>query len=88
MPFEKDSIRVQLTYPLAQVEKPLLYLLVKEHRLVPNIRRANINAGSGGFIYLELSGDRADLERGLAFLEREGIGVNAIGLDGSEEWAV
>jgi len=82
-----DTIRVQLTYPLEQVEKPVLYQLITEYKLIPDIRRASIDPNAGGFIFLELTGEKRNLDDALHFLEREGIEVSAIGLDGSEEWA-
>lgn len=85
---EQDSIRVQLNYPLEHVEQPILYHLVMDYGLVPNIRRANIDIRTGGFIFLELTGEKKALSDALAWLADQGITVNAIGLDGSEEWAI
>ncbi len=85
---ELDTIRVQLNYPIELVTEPVLYRLVVDHGLIPNIRRAAFDQKSGGFIYLELSGQAEALERALAWLEGIGIGVSAIGFDGTQEWAV
>ena len=82
-----DAIRVQLTYPLERVEEPLLYRLITEYNLIPDIRRASIDPDAGGFIFLELSGEKHALQDALHFLEAQGIEVSAIGIDGSEEWA-
>jgi hypothetical protein len=83
-----DTIRIQLSYPLERVQEPILYRLVTDYDLIPNIRRANIDPHSGGFIFLELQGEREKLEAGLRFLDAIGVEVSPIGLDGSEEWAV
>jgi transposase len=56
--------------------------------LIPSIRRANIDIRTGGFIYLDLSGEKNALESGLRWLEEQGVIVNAIGLDGTQEWAI
>jgi ABC-type methionine transport system ATPase subunit len=85
---EKETIRVQLNYPLERVKEPILYHLVMDFGLIPNIRRANIDVHTGGFIFLELSGEKEALDRGLKWLEQIGITVSAIGLDGTQEWAV
>ncbi len=85
---EKETIRVQLNYPLERVKEPILYHLVMDFGLIPNIRRANIDVHTGGFIFLELSGEKESLDRGLKWLEQIGITVSAIGLDGTQEWAV
>ena len=83
-----ETIRVQLNYPKEQVQEPILYRLVTKYGLVPNIRRANIDARTGGFIFLELTGKKDELEKAIYWLEKIGIQVSAIGLDGTEEWVV
>ena len=72
---DKQTIRVQLNYPLERVKEPVLYHLVMDYNLIPNIRRANIDVHTGGFIVLELSGEKPDLDRGVKFLEGCGITV-------------
>ena len=81
-----ESIRVQLNYPLERVHEPVLYRLVTEYDLIPNIRRANVDPKAGGYIFLELQGERSNLDDALKYLHNAGIEVGPIGLDGSEEW--
>ncbi len=88
MSVEKETIRGQLSYPLERVKEPVLYHLVMDYGLIPNIRRANIDVHTGGFIVLELTGEKEALDRGLRFLEGCGITVSPIGIEGTEEWAV
>lgn len=83
---EKETIRVQLNYPLERVKEPVLYHLVMDYGLIPNIRRANIDVHTGGFIVLELTGEKAALERGVQFLESCGITVSTAGMDAAQEW--
>jgi hypothetical protein len=85
---QQDMIRIQLNYPRSVVDQPILYRLVTEYGLVPNIRRANIDVRTGGYLFLELSGERTSLMRALTWLEAIDIAIDAIGLDGSEEWAI
>jgi L-aspartate semialdehyde sulfurtransferase ferredoxin len=75
---DNQTIRVQLNYPLERVKEPVLYHLVLDYRLVPNIRRASIDVHTGGFIVLELTGAKADLDRGITFLEGCGITVTDV----------
>lgn len=75
---DKQTIRVQLNYPLERVKEPILYHLVLDYGLIPNIRRANIDVHTGGFIVLELTGEKPDLDRGIAFLEKCGITVTDV----------
>jgi ABC-type methionine transport system ATPase subunit len=84
---EQDMVRVQLNYPMDRVEEPILYRLVTDFGLVPNIRRANMDIRTGGFLFLELSGEREALRRALEWLTDYGIIINAIGMDG-QEWAI
>ena len=83
---DKETLRVQLNYPLERVKEPVLYHLVMDYGLIPNIRRANIDSHTGGFIALELTGEKADLDRGIRFLEDLGITVTSVGAETTEEW--
>jgi hypothetical protein len=76
---EQEGIRVQLDYPLEQVTQPIIYHLVVDYRLIPNIRRANIDSHTGGMMVLELDGRREDLEAGIAYLRSLGIEVTDVG---------
>ena len=84
---ERETIRVQLNYPIDRVSEPVLYRLVSEFGLVPNILRASIDVRTGGTIFLELSGARDALDSGLHWLADRSITVSAIGIDG-KEWAL
>jgi L-aspartate semialdehyde sulfurtransferase ferredoxin len=69
------ALRLFVSFPEALVERPMIYELVKRFDVVPNIRRANVEAHSGWMI-LELEG--ADDARGQAvdYLEQLGCTVN------------
>ncbi|HZO88548.1 MAG TPA: NIL domain-containing protein [Chthonomonadaceae bacterium] len=83
---ETESIRVQLDYPLERVTQPIIYHLVTDYHLIPNIRRANIDSHAGGMMVLQIEGTRADLEAGMDYLRRLGITVTEVGLE--QPWAV
>ena len=83
---EKESIRVKLDYPLEQVKEPVIYHLVMDYNLIPNIRRANIDAHAGGMMILEIDGTRADLDAGLNYLRRLGIAATEIGQE--QAWTI
>lgn len=76
-----ESIRVQLDYPLEQVKEPIIYHLVTDYELVPNIRRANIDYHTGGMMVLQLEGTRDNLDAGIDFLRRIGITVSEVGVE-------
>ncbi len=75
---ERTTCRVQLNYPLERVKEPILYRLIKDFGLVPNIRKANIEVHSGGFIVLDLSGEPQNMRKGLDWLETCGVTVRKI----------
>lgn len=81
-----QHIRVQLDYPLEQVKEPIIYHLVTDYRLIPNIRRANIDVHSGGMLVLEMEGAKEDLMDGIGFLRSLGITVTEIGTE--QPWTV
>jgi ABC-type methionine transport system ATPase subunit len=66
--------RLELTFPEKQIKKPVIYHLVKEFNVVPNIRRANVDENFGWMV-LEMSGEEEDLEKALKFLHELGIEV-------------
>ncbi len=88
MPPSQETIRVQLNYPPNRVKEPVVYRLVVDFGLVPNIRRANIDLREGGFIFMELTGSNEDLDRAIRWLGEVGVSVSTIGLDGTQEWAL
>ncbi len=83
---ETEHLRIQLDYPLEQVKEPIIYHLVTEFRLIPNIRRANIDSHTGGMMVLEMEGMRPDLEAGMEYLRGLGIAVTEVGTEHS--WTI
>ncbi|VBB05026.1 Hypothetical protein LUCI_0232 [Lucifera butyrica] len=59
--------------------KPLTYHLIKDYNLKVNILRALINEGQEGMLLMEVDADPADLEKGLAFMQAEGITIIPVG---------
>ena len=74
---KKASKRLELDFPAKMVTKPFIYDLVKKFDLVPNIRRANITQ-KFGYIQPELQGDAKKLDAGIAWLIKQGVGVEPI----------
>jgi hypothetical protein len=81
-----ETIRIQLDYPLEHVKEPIIYHLVTDYHLIPNIRRANIDVHAGGMLVLQLEGTRANLDAGIEFLRGLGITVTEVGSE--EPWTV
>ena len=69
------NVRLFVSFPEEIVDRPLLYEIVKELDVIPNIRRANVEEHSG-WVILELRGDQKRLDAAIRYLEREGCTVN------------
>ena len=69
------SLKVMLYFPIDRTGRPLSARLIKDYNLIFNILQAQIRPGIPGELALELTGEEADLQAGLAFLEAEGIQV-------------
>ena len=70
--------RVVLTFPPSEVEKPLVYRLVKDFEVIPNILKAAITPNSAGTMILELSGLLRNLESAIGWLKGVGIRVEEL----------
>ncbi len=66
--------RLELTFPEHLIKKPIIYQLVKEDNVVPNIRRASVDENFGWMV-LELSGEESELESAIKHLQQLGIEV-------------
>jgi ABC-type methionine transport system ATPase subunit len=72
--FVMKTLRLELTYPEKLIKKPVIYDLVKQFDVVPNIRRANVDE-TFGWMVLEISGEDDALEAAVAHLREIGIEV-------------
>jgi ABC-type methionine transport system ATPase subunit len=68
---------VRLTFPSELVQQPIIYRLVADFGIVPNIRRADVRADHGWMV-LELEASDDKLEQGVAWLRQQGIKVDPI----------
>lgn len=66
--------RLELTFPEKMIKKPIIYQLVKEYNVIPNIRRANVDEKCGWMV-LELSGEDEELENALKHLQDLGVEI-------------
>jgi len=66
--------RLELTFPEKLIKKPVIYQLIKEFDVIPNIRRANVDE-KFGWMVLELSGEDEQLEQAFKHLQDIGIEV-------------
>jgi ABC-type methionine transport system ATPase subunit len=71
----EERLRLFVSFPEELVERPMIYELVKRFDVVPNLRRANVEAHSGWMI-LELSGAQEARDAAIAYLQELGCTVN------------
>jgi hypothetical protein len=72
-----EHVRLFVSFPEELVDRPMIYEVVKRFDVVPNIRRANVEAHSGWTI-LELTGSQEHLDASVAYLEEVGCTVNTM----------
>lgn len=72
-----ESKRFWLTFPTDLITEPVVYKLGKEFDLVTNIRQASITSDVG-IISLEITGERDEIKRAVAWLESLHIQVEPV----------
>lgn len=77
----QQHIRLNLTFPVDQVERPLLAQAIKQFGVVADIRRAQVEPLTGGYIMLEISGTDRQIDESIEFFKSHGVGVGFIGSD-------
>ena len=75
--------RIVLHFPRRLVEQPVIYRLVKDYNLEFNILKASITAEpeEEGLLVLELKGDQEEYDKGVKFLLKSGIKIQALSQD-------
>jgi len=74
----KGPVRVRLTFPEALVTEPIVGRMVQQFGVLPNIRRASIEADLGWMI-CELDGPADVVEAAISWLVAQGVGVDRLG---------
>ncbi len=67
---------VKLTFPQELVKEPVTFRMAKQFDILPNIRRARVTETAGEMV-LELEGTEENLERGIRYLQEQGVQVAA-----------
>lgn len=70
-----SSLRLFVSFPEELVDRPLVYEIIKEFDVVPNIRRANVE-GHSGWLILEVNGEQSQLDGAIGYFEGLGCTVN------------
>ncbi len=78
---EPQKIRLNLTFPVERVDQPLLAQAIKNFGVIADIRRAQIEPETGGYMMLEMTGTEQQIDDSIAFFKSFGVGVGFIGAD-------
>ena len=72
------SMKLMLIFPKDITTRPLSYHLVKDYDLVFNIFKAQIDYDEKGELAIEVTGTEENIEKGIKFLEDEGVEVTLL----------
>ena len=74
------NMKVHIRFPEDKIKEPVIYQIGHEFKVVTNVRRADVRETTG-WMDLELTGDRAEIERAIAGLRKKGVIVDPIELN-------
>ncbi len=69
--------RVKFTFPTELIREPVIWKLGREFDLVTNIRRADVTEDRG-WVVLELEGEMGEIERGIGWVQDQGVRVDPV----------
>ena len=67
--------KIMLKFPEHETSKPIAWLFATEYGLRFSILQADIRAGRGGRIIMDISGEEDDITRAVAFARQENVEV-------------
>ncbi|MBV9848373.1 MAG: NIL domain-containing protein [Armatimonadetes bacterium] len=74
----QEKHQVQLHFPLERIGEPVVTRLVTDYDLEPNLLRADVDARSGGWMIVELTGPSERVETALDWLRGQGLVVTDV----------
>jgi len=77
----KVSRRIVLHFPPLVTGQPVVYRLATDYNLMFNILRASVSPGQEGLLVLELTGERANYDKGMQYLRDTGIQIQPLSQD-------
>ena len=69
--------RIKFTFATNLITEPVIWRLSQEFSLVTNIRRADVTEDRG-WVILELDGETEEIERGLNWIQGQGVRVDPV----------
>jgi len=65
--------RVVLRFPAERIDEPITYNLIRNYDIIVNILNADITHGREGNLLVEMSGQKANLDQAITYLESRKI---------------
>ena len=65
-----------LSFPKSVTEKPIVYHMVKDFNLIINIFRARVTPEEEGYIVLDVTGEKENIERGMDYVRSFNITID------------
>ncbi len=75
------SRRIVLHFSKRLVDRPIVYLLVKDYNLEFNILKAQFTQEAEGLMVLEISGEQKDYDKGIKYLTDNGVRIQSLSQD-------
>jgi NAD-dependent dihydropyrimidine dehydrogenase PreA subunit len=75
------SKRIVLRFPRRLVDRPIVSRLVKDYNLDFNILKASVTPEEEGLLVLEMTGKQDDYDRGIEYLTKAGVKIQALSQD-------
>jgi ABC-type methionine transport system ATPase subunit len=82
----EQTVRLNLTFPIDKITEPLLARAIQNFHVTADIRRAQIEPETGGYIMLQLTGTEKQIDESIAYWKSFGIGVGFIGQDEAQAY--
>lgn len=74
------SLRFHIRFPEEKITEPIIYQIGHEHKVVTNVRRADVRETTG-WMDIELTGEPEEIDRAVEGLRKKGVIVDPIELN-------
>ena len=68
---------MKFTFPPELIKEPVIWRLGRDFALVTNIRRADVTEDRG-WVMLELEGEEDEIQRGIRWVQEQGVRVDPV----------
>ena len=75
------SKKIVLKFPKEITDTPIVYKLIKDYNLIFNILKARVSPEKEGLLVMELSGDQADIDKGIKYLQDNKVTIQPLSKD-------